>query len=420
MQQVGKRPPAEPVDGPPAKRSKERRLRFGEPSTILFDADLPVVSRYGGCRLPTSPTARARHEASERDVRELNSSVPLDEIYAAETRSAIFHAGLGITSTCGCNDIPSLQAQLDLVQDLRLEAMIAFGDHSPTADESADPRCFQGKELLGHRGSGYVFGHRFLTLEQYINTMEDMELAAFLKDAGRPVPAFRMLTREEKGGRIDPAELVSIHYFNQRKPLDALNMEELQLECTIRGLFELASRKRLKKKVLLKALRPIFIEEHHVRTAEMRQRTAMETAVTDLLLDACEAKLRECLRDAMLKRLNEPVAEEVAATPEVLSALFKRVVAKAVPTAHTACPVPVPMVAAPGALTGATQESEVVATPSRDNCGVNTVAPDTVASRDGEAAMSHSTDESDVADKVDDAMPETQAPDEVQTHAVAA
>ncbi|KDO19839.1 hypothetical protein SPRG_14939 [Saprolegnia parasitica CBS 223.65] len=339
-----------PDDAPPAKRAKDgsRRIQFADVSVVLFDEALPVVSRFGGYRVPTSPTQHARHEALERDVRALDASTSLAHVHAEELRETIRHVGLGIDPVCGCDDVAALQAQLELLQDARLEATIAFGDVD-CSDAVSGSRFFQGKELLtGHIGSGYVFGHRFVTLDQYIMTMEDIEIASFLKSHDRAVPAFQLPTKAEKKTKVDPTQLTSMHFMNQGKPLDALALDELQLECTIRGMFDLASRKRMKKKLLIQKLRPIFEDEYHMRMAEQRQRTAMEDAALEILDAASTAKMRACLRRALTKRLSSPVhvesIESADATPATLSALFKLVVAQHLDGLHDwACSVPLPM-----------------------------------------------------------------------------
>ncbi|EQC36501.1 hypothetical protein SDRG_05953 [Saprolegnia diclina VS20] len=333
-----------PDEAPPAKRAKDgsRRIHFADVSVVLFDEALPVVSRFGGYRVPTSPTQHARHETKERDVRALDEATSLAHVHATELRETIRHVGLGIDPVCGCDDVTALQAQLDLLQDARLEATIAFGDVDGSEDDSASgSRFFQGKELLsGHIGSGYVFGHRFVTLDQYIMTMEDIEIASFLKSHDRPVPAFKLPTKAEKKAKVDPTQLTAMHFMNQGKPLDALALDELQLECTIRGMFDLASRKRVKKKLLVQKLRPIFEDEYHMRMAEQRQRTAMEDAALEILEAASTAKMRACLHRALVKRLASPMHDESDVTPASLSALFKLVVAQHLDGLHCSCPVP--------------------------------------------------------------------------------
>ncbi|OQS03575.1 ATP-binding Cassette (ABC) Superfamily, partial [Thraustotheca clavata] len=299
-------------DAPPAKR-----LRFTNASVILFKEDLPVVARFGGFYAPGSPSA-------ECQGREIGEKERLQAIHASEVRAAIRHEGLGVDPVCDCNDLELLQKQFELIQDIRMEAAIAFGQ------EQVDPencRLFQGKKLSGHVGSGYVFGHRFITLEQYLNTLEDIELAALLKEHNVPVPAFKLPTKEDKKAKIDPTNLVAIHFSNQAKPLDLLTMEELQLECSIRGMFDLASRKRVKKKMLVKTLRPIFEEEYHMRNAEQKQRSAMEMTAMGILEDMSQNKMYQCLWTVMAKRLYLSL-ESMPSTITVnhLSQLFHQIV----------------------------------------------------------------------------------------------
>ncbi|ETV79014.1 hypothetical protein, variant 2 [Aphanomyces astaci] len=227
---------------------------------------------------PTSPT----HSEMERKSRELvdDGTISLTQVHASELRDMIQHVMWGLDLPCKCDDIDTLRKQFNFANDLHLETMMEFGDFVPDtlAPSSSRRLLLACKDMVGFRGMGYTFGHRFLTIDEFIATMDDIELVRVLQHHQVPVPPF--VIPKQDGRHFPTSVLVSRHYMCGGRTLDQLNMVELRLECSIRNVLGAVMSKKYKKKAqLVRLLKPLFEAEHITRCAEMQQRAQMELLV---------------------------------------------------------------------------------------------------------------------------------------------
>ncbi|KAF0720758.1 Aste57867_37 [Aphanomyces stellatus] len=317
--------------------SHGKRVKFVDAKVVLYHKDLPPVTRFGGLHAPKS----AAHVDDERKGRELTEEMSLAQVHAAELREMIQHLGCGIEPLCKCNDSgDSLRAQFRLMQEIHAEAIMEFGDFTRDVlgnNEGASPWLAR-KDMSGFEGMGYTFGHRFVTIEQYIATLEDTKLVHVLKDHQVSVPPFVI---PKSGKRVPVSRLVALHFLNGGRTLDQLTLDELKLECMLRNMTEVASSRKHKKSQLVRILKPIFEEEYLTRQAEMEQREQMEFLVSNLLREAAESKMMLCVAKTLHRRLDQAPdttskGEEgaVAPTATELSTLFAKLVGAKHPEAN--------------------------------------------------------------------------------------
>ncbi|RHY33231.1 hypothetical protein DYB32_001765 [Aphanomyces invadans] len=186
-------------------------------------------------------------------------------------REMIQHVLWGTNLPCICDDIETLRAQFRIANDLHVEAMMEFGHFDPltSTNEHETHECLPAllawKDMTGFRGMGYTFGHRFVTVAEYIATMEDIELVRLLKAHHVPVPRF--VIPKKDGQRFPVSVLVSRHFMCGGRTLDQLNMAELRLECSLRNMLEAAMSKKYKKKKQLVQLLKVLVADACLQTA---------------------------------------------------------------------------------------------------------------------------------------------------------
>ncbi|CAK4685049.1 hypothetical protein LEN26_014676 [Aphanomyces euteiches] len=351
-------------DGKKARHSSHggKRVTFVDAKVILYHDDLAPLTRFGGLNAPKHDT----HEQDERQSRELDADTSLSHVHALELREMIQHLGCGLELPCTCGNLDVLRPQFQLMEKIHAQAVMEFGEYENTED-GVSPWLAR-KDMPGFEGMGYTFGHRFVTIEQYIATMEDIRLVQILKAHQVAVPPFVLPKTRH---RVPSSQLIALHFMNGGRALDQLTLPELRLECTLRNMPDIAASTKHKKSQLVRILKPIFEDEYFTRCAEREQREQMEFLVSNLLIDAAEAKMRRCLDKTFRQHLNEPSnsseplleTQELPPPPTVqdLSALFVKLV-QLHPQAKCPCQ-DITTSANPTTTTVATDTTVTIATP---------------------------------------------------------
>jgi hypothetical protein len=262
------------------------RVRFSGAEYIEYEATQPVVVRFGGSKRKLQRTSDGRLSFLEKkDLLELEwkargfvtetttTSTKFDENlliqqYVQELKAFIEAKGMHPVS----EQLDELWVQLEWIQRLWNEVFLLDFVSENKENQTMDVQNYANinleqlflsrKELNGHFGCGYTFGRRFMSICDYLKTLELSQLEELMKARSLPMPL--LSPRDVFKIKVNEREMIAKCSAFAGKLLKNLTFRELVLEAKERGLEvnnpDFNGPKKCKKKIMdkLKVFLHIF------------------------------------------------------------------------------------------------------------------------------------------------------------------